>query len=122
MAGPRGVTSDDREIGARLRWARQAIGATRRQLGEVLGVSGQQILKYELGRSRISAGQLVAVARAFKIPIVRLFGEIDTDASVERYKANIELFHNFSSLDEGLQKIVTDLAKALASRDDTHQV
>jgi len=116
MARPRGASSDDREIGARLRWARQAIRVTRAQVGEVLGVSGQQILYYERGRSRMSAGQLVAVARAFKIPIARLFGEIDSDPSIERYKASIQLIHDFSALDESLQKIVLDLARALASQ------
>jgi transcriptional regulator with XRE-family HTH domain len=116
MAGSRRVTDGDREIGARLQWARGALGATRREFAEVLGVSAQQILKYELGQSRVSAGQLVAIARAFKIPFSRLFGEAVTDLPESQYQAMIQLFQYFSALDTDLQGAVVKLTRALASR------
>ena len=116
LAGPRSVTDDDREIGTRLRWARGALGATRREFAEVLGVSAQQVLKYELGHSRISAGQLVAIARAFKIPFSRLFGDAATNLPVSQYQATIQLFRNFSMLDADLQAAVVNLTRTLASR------
>jgi transcriptional regulator with XRE-family HTH domain len=116
MAGPRSVTDDDREIGARLRWARGALSATRRDFAQVLGVSAQQVLKYELGHSRISAGQLVAIARAFKIPFSRLFGEDAADMPVPQYQATIQLFRDFNMLDADLQGAVVKLTRTLASR------
>lgn len=116
MAGPRSVTDDDREIGARLRWARGALGATRREFAQVLGVSAQQVLKYELGHSRISAGQLVAIARAFKIPFSRLFGDATADLPISQYQATIQLVRDFSMLDADLQGAVVELTRTLASR------
>ena len=113
MAGRQGITSDDRAIGIRLRWARLAIGATCSQVGEVLGISEHQIQNYERGRNRISAGQLIAIARAFKIPLARLFGT-DTDALVENFEANIQLLKHFSALDSDQKRAVIDFARALA--------
>lgn len=54
----------DREVGARMRLERQARGLTQQNLAERLGVSFQQIQKYERGINRISASVLVKAAEA----------------------------------------------------------
>lgn len=61
------VTPVDRHVGARLRRARQARGLTQPALGTRVGVSFQQIQKYENGSSRIGASRLWACAVALGV-------------------------------------------------------
>jgi len=57
------------EIGARIRLFRKQKNLTQMQLAERVGVSFQQIQKYEKGRDRIHVERLQQIARAMKIPI-----------------------------------------------------
>lgn len=60
----RGTTSNDTNIGAKLRMLRVAAGMNQTDLGAALGVSFQQIQKYEKGMNRVSAGRLAVIAKA----------------------------------------------------------
>lgn len=53
----------DKHVGARLRERRGILGVTQQQLGAAIGVSFQQIQKYEKGLNRIGAGRLREAAR-----------------------------------------------------------
>jgi len=53
-----------RQIGQRIRTARLAAGLTQDQLGERIGVVGQQIQKYESGENGITAGRLHLLCHA----------------------------------------------------------
>jgi transcriptional regulator with XRE-family HTH domain len=55
---PRTATAIDAYIGARMRERRQALGISQAALGQELGVTFQQIQKYETGRNRVSATRL----------------------------------------------------------------
>lgn len=57
----------DREIGARIRHVRMMRGLTQKDLGEALGVSFQQIQKYERGMNRVSTSALILLARALDV-------------------------------------------------------
>jgi transcriptional regulator with XRE-family HTH domain len=59
----------DGEIGKRVRALRLQRGMTQVRLGELLGVTFQQIQKYENGANRISAGRLQRIADVFETPI-----------------------------------------------------
>lgn len=52
----------DAHVGRRVRERRELIGASQEQLGEHLGLSFQQVQKYEKGTNRISAGRLLQIA------------------------------------------------------------
>ena len=54
----------DIEVGLRLRTLRKARGMSQDQLGQALGITFQQIQKYERGSNRISASMMVKAARA----------------------------------------------------------
>lgn len=60
-------------VGDRLRARRQARGFSQRKLGEKLGVSFQQIQKYERGTNRISVAALVRAAAALNTPMSFFF-------------------------------------------------
>jgi transcriptional regulator with XRE-family HTH domain len=62
----------DRDIGERIRKHRQDRRLSFQQLGGMLGLSGQQMRKYELGQSRISASTLYVIAQILDVPIGQL--------------------------------------------------
>ncbi len=56
-------------IGKRIRQRRIAMGLSQKELGNYLGVSFQQIQKYEKGFNRVSAGCLLKIAQKLQVPI-----------------------------------------------------
>jgi len=63
------------QIGARLRNLRLLQGLSQDKLGQMMGISFQQIQKYEKGINRLSARRLVQLASIFKIPVQTFFGD-----------------------------------------------
>ena len=59
----------DPRIGLRIRTLRLERGLSQAELGELLGVSFQQVQKYEKGVNRVSAGRLHRVAEALQVPV-----------------------------------------------------
>lgn len=72
MAMRRAATNDAeirKAIGARINRRRLVLGMTQSELGSAIGVSFQQIQKYELGTNRISAETLLALGEALDVDI-----------------------------------------------------
>ena len=69
----RSVTGIDSAVGARLRAARVESQMSQAVLGEALGVSFQQIQKYEKGTNRISASRLRQIAAALDVPVTHFY-------------------------------------------------
>ena len=72
-ASPRSSNAIDKFIGARMRERRQALGISQTDLGKTLGVSFQQIQKYESGRNRVSAGRLFDICKALNVSLSSMF-------------------------------------------------
>ncbi len=68
----------DVHIGARVRQRRTLLGMSQTKLGDRLGVSFQQMQKYERGSNRISASRLFALTRVFDVPIEFFFDDMPT--------------------------------------------
>lgn len=62
-------------IGDKIRSLRKQFGLSQEQLGEIAGVTYQQIQKYENGTDRISTDRLGLIAEGLKIPISYFFEE-----------------------------------------------
>lgn len=62
-------------IGARMRTRRRQLGLSQTELAEVLGVSFQQVQKYERGANRVAASTLLAAAQALSTSVGWLLGE-----------------------------------------------
>lgn len=69
------IEKEYERIGRALRYVRTESGVTQSQLAEELGVTFQQIQKYEKGENRIPVVQLVLACRALDFPIERLLDE-----------------------------------------------
>ncbi|MGC4087273.1 MAG: helix-turn-helix transcriptional regulator [Polyangiaceae bacterium] len=68
-------SSVNRQIGQRIRLARVGKGWSMGTLGELLGVSYQQVQKYELGRNTVSPAKLLALSEVFGVPVAYFFDE-----------------------------------------------
>ena len=74
-------TAADAKVGESIRAHRLIAGMSQSDLAEQLGVSFQQVQKYEKGANRVGAGRLPQIAGIFKIPISALFKDYaDTSA------------------------------------------
>jgi transcriptional regulator with XRE-family HTH domain len=65
----------DVAVGTRIRIRRKLVGVSQGELGEALGLTFQQIQKYERGDNRISASMLVRAARKLDTTVGSLVGE-----------------------------------------------
>ena len=63
----------DIHVGARGRERRESLGMSQTDLGDYVGLTVQQIQKYERGINRISASKLWAIAGLFEVPIEWFF-------------------------------------------------
>ena len=63
----------DSLVGARIRILRKRREMNQTDLGEAVGVTFQQIQKYENGKNRVGAGRLHLIAKALNVPITELF-------------------------------------------------
>jgi len=59
----------DVHVGARIRLRRTLLGMSQERLGEALGLTFQQVQKYERGANRVSASRLFDLARVLDVPI-----------------------------------------------------
>ncbi|MBX3480337.1 MAG: helix-turn-helix domain-containing protein [Caulobacter sp.] len=76
-----GPAEVDLHVGRRIRQRRKAIGATQESLAGALGLTFQQVQKYERGANRVSASKLYQIAAALGVPISYFFeGLADTAA------------------------------------------
>ncbi len=79
----------DIEIGKRLRQARAAAGLSQTELGVQLGISFQQVQKYEKGRNRIGGGRLYKVARILGVKITYFFDGVERLLDADAVPAGI---------------------------------
>jgi transcriptional regulator with XRE-family HTH domain len=63
----------DKHVGRQLRWRRNQLNLSQEALAERLGVTFQQVQKYERGANRVSAGRLYELARALDTTITFFF-------------------------------------------------
>ena len=75
----------DTEIGRRLRQARLVEKLTQEGLAQKLGISFQQVQKYENGSNRISSARLWAISRVLGLPITYFYDDLDGSQDKESH-------------------------------------
>src|SRR5437588_9574105 len=63
----------DRHVGSRVRMRRKMLAMSQTKLGDALGVTFQQVQKYEKGTNRIGAGRLQQISHILQVPVVFFF-------------------------------------------------
>ncbi|MCS6626347.1 helix-turn-helix domain-containing protein [Roseibacterium beibuensis] len=124
----------DRHVGRRVCEKRLALGYNQSDLGRALGLTFQQIQKYEKGANRISASKLWDIARFFKVDIGYFFeglsgaqlagmaeggGTFDHDYPATRY--TIEISRLAPQLSSRQQKLALELIRDMADRKETDE-
>jgi transcriptional regulator with XRE-family HTH domain len=66
----------DVHVGARIRLRRNMIGLSQEKLGESLGITFQQIQKYEKGMNRVGASRLQAIGNILNVPVTFFFDDM----------------------------------------------
>lgn len=129
MRDERAATKVDVKIGMRLRARRLTIGMSQERLAELLGVTFQQVQKYEKGVNRIAASRLLDIAVAVGMPIETFFEglspQLKTDDganALERSMSTpegVEMAALFSRIKgKSVRRRVLDLARAVAAPAD----
>ena len=98
----------DKHVGSRVRMRRIMLGMSQEKLGEGLGLTFQQIQKYEKGTNRIGASRLQQICDILRIPVSFLFegvpgGTINADGDTE--PASPAYVADFLATTEGLALI-----------------
>jgi transcriptional regulator with XRE-family HTH domain len=108
----------DVHIGKRIREHRIGRGLSQQQLAAALGISYQQVHKYETGVNRVSVGRLSTIAEALKIPVSWLLEgltELPAGEMTRRERMSLELGRNFAMIEDVKhQEALSQLARALA--------
>ncbi|WP_395715273.1 helix-turn-helix domain-containing protein [Reyranella sp.] len=70
----------DRHVATRMRERRIQLGMTQQRFAEAIGMTYQQVSKYEAGRNRVAAGSLYRIAQALDVDIGYFFEGLDQTA------------------------------------------
>ena len=97
----------DLHVGGRVRLRRKLIGLSQEQLADALGLTFQQVQKYERGSNRVSASKLYAIARTLGVPVAFFFDglpdPLDGDQGDETQHRSERMVMDFLSTSEGLE-------------------
>ena len=113
----------DIEVGARLRTRRKILGMSQTKLANALGLTFQQVQKYERGSNRVSASMLVRAARELEITVASLVGETHDGQPLKaevftslRVTGAVELLTAFAAIsDADLRKSIVTLTRKLVA-------
>jgi transcriptional regulator with XRE-family HTH domain len=127
----------DVHVGSRVRLRRTLLGMSQEKLGTAIGLTFQQVQKYERGANRIGASRLFDLSRVLDVPVSFFFEEMPSAAGNERHHAaqaggdtrpetgepdpmakreTLELVRAYYRIpDAHLRRRMFDLAKALAN-------
>jgi len=113
-----------RELGERIKKRRKDLGISQERLAEILGVTYQQIQRYENGTNKLNVENIQIIAHALSVPISYFFEYDETPAVAEKifpYSATppeeMRLLRLFRAIkDEGSKTLVIQIAR-LAARD-----
>lgn len=120
----------DEHVGERIRRRRAELGLTQEHLAASLGISYQQIQKYETGANRISAGRLYQIARRLESPIGLFFEGIEAagapgnkpPSGVSSNRVTIEAVRNFAAInDPAVRAALSNLIRSLAEESRRQQ-
>ena len=129
----------DVHVGSRMRLRRTLLGLSQEKLGEMIGLTFQQVQKYERGANRISCSRLFDLSRSLEVPISYFFDDMPeevqglspvqmireppaeeppaAEADPRLRRETLELVRNYYSIsDPDVRRRIYDLAKALSGR------
>ncbi len=122
----------DKYVGSRVRMRRIMLGMSQEKLGEALGLTFQQIQKYEKGTNRVGASRIQQISEILQVPVSFLFeGGPSSTGSTDGVSASPTYVSDFLATSEGLaltraftkitdskmRRSIVDLVEQIASRE-----
>jgi len=105
----------DVTVGASVRTYRRQRGMTQTELGEALGLTFQQIQKYERGTNRISASKLVMRAEALRVPVGAFFEGCEGVTDNEQPDEIKALVKHFDDMPEDIRMDFLRMIRSIAT-------
>jgi len=124
----------DVQVGSRVRLRRNMLGLSQEKLGTAIGLTFQQVQKYERGANRIGASRLHELSRVLDVPVAFFFDDMDPvrapaipggfseppaeafDSDPMRRRETIELVDGYYAIDDAaVRRRLLELARALAA-------
>jgi transcriptional regulator with XRE-family HTH domain len=124
----------DVHVGSRVRLRRNMLGLSQEKLGEAIGLTFQQVQKYERGANRIGASRLLELSRVLDVPVSFFYDETDPvrapaipvgfsespqegfDSDPLRKRETLELVEAYYEIeDTAVRRRLFELAKSLAA-------
>jgi transcriptional regulator with XRE-family HTH domain len=135
---PKAPNPIDKYVGSRVRMRRIMLSMSQEKLGEALGLTFQQVQKYEKGTNRIGASRLQQISDILQVPVSFLFeggpagpnalaglSEAQSPAYVSDFLATSEglaLTRAFTRItDARLRRSIVELVEQMAAREQTDQ-
>ena len=116
----------DQLVGDRIRRRRILMGLTQDQLGEALGISYQQIQKYETGANRVSAGRLYLIAKKLEVSPGWFFDPSKSDTTSDDFdgigssRLPMGFVRGFPRIeDERVKTLLVSLVRAMGGAEET---
>lgn len=137
-ATPKRGNPVDVHVGNRVRMRRMLLGMSQERLGELIGLTFQQIQKYEKGANRVGASRLFQMSAALSVPIQYFFDDLQLgvrqsqpgfaeagpEGEIAEFlstREGVELYRAFVRIqDPKVRRSIIDLARSLANERDGH--
>jgi transcriptional regulator with XRE-family HTH domain len=135
MAAKKAPNPTDKHVGARVRLRRMMLSMSQEKLGDALGLTFQQVQKYEKGANRIGASRLQQISNILQVPVAFFFegapnipghprsefAEAPSPAYVSDFLATsdgLALTKAFMGIKDGkLRRRIVDLVEQIAAKD-----
>jgi transcriptional regulator with XRE-family HTH domain len=111
--------SADIQVGASIRAHRLLAGMSQGELGRKIGVTFQQVQKYEKGTNRVGAGRLPQIAEIFGVPVGALFkdhaGAVSVPVKLVTDTATVRLLTAYAEItDRSVRRHLSELVERIA--------
>jgi len=93
--------SIDQYVGSRVRMRRQALGMSQSKLAAAIGLTFQQVQKYEKGTNRMGASRLMQIASVLEVPVTYFFEGAPGQPKISRTTPSPDFVSEFLSREDG---------------------
>lgn len=127
---PRAASSVDVHVGTRIRLRRKTSKMSQEQLGEQLGITFQQVQKYERGTNRVGAGRLWDISKVLDVPVQYFYDGLP-DGVAGEHSEPPEIYQFINSSDgvalamavtqiknKSVRRQILELARSLAAQEN----
>ena len=114
----------DVALGSRIRLRRRELGFSQEQLARAVGITFQQVQKYEHGTNRVSFSRLVEISQALRCGVMQIIGDLDQQQSSQTFSRHVdclnepgaaELLEAYASINSPKhRRAILNLARQLA--------